>query len=524
MRVLGKALCILALLTAPANASEVAEGVHAARVQLVEDLEAVARWCAGKKLFGKRDEVFERLIEFAPEHAEARKRLGYEIVNGEWKRSKKYKRPSNWSKDAIPEADQRLADAFEAYQAALIRIADAAKERSELEQALKILEGVEADRPDDDKLVQAIRRALIAHVRAAEKEDRFDLAAKSKDELARRFPDDPVVRELAGDVKMGDRWVLPETARAMKQRQVIAAAAKLCLAAAEQPKESELTKEEKAVDIPWTGAFVSRRMRVLGTSSAESSKAIAHACEAAAPFFHKVIGRMAGRNPKFTFVVFETQEHWDKYIETYAKLSDAEREAAKASRLSGFSFADGRYAIRHVGGPAFELDMAVDVYFQHFLYNTYCKWDATAGGWTPLRAWVNVGLSDYLTFRLIGTRLLTTVGGDYNASSDNYAERVPDLQRKWLQSAHDVLEREKVPFTTMMLGHYLGSFTKNDALAAYGLAGYVVEAHPGRIDMLLQSVGQNRPPEESFSKALHLSVSELHARLVRWLAEVGEAK
>ena len=504
-------LLLLALLAPTPATGDVGARFEDARAQLVRDLEVVAKWCQGQKLFGRRDEIYEQILELDADHELARRKLKFKRgEDGTWTQNPKYKRPKNFKTSMLGKADERFEQAQAKHRRALLEASDAAGERSELEAALEVLRRLIDERPKDEAIQRSLRRALMAHARAAEAEDRFDLAGPSKQELTRRFPDDPEV--------------LPETAAAWKRRDQLAGLAKQALATAEKPQADELTATESAVEVPWTGAFKTQHVRVVGTSPADSLKAIARACEAAAPFFEKVMGHPARRNPVFTFVVFEKKDHWDAYLSTYAGISAEERKAAEAAELSGWSFADGRYGIRYVQGPAFELDLAVDVIFQHFLFHTFSEWQPVTRSWKPLRAWVNVGVSDYLTFRLIGTRLLTTVGGSYDASAKDFKDRVPDLQRAWLAGARKVLERERVPGTHMLLGKYLGAFTKDDALAAYGLASYVLESHVDRIYPLLSSVGQNRPPEESFGKVLQLTISDLHTRLVRWLEEMNQAR
>jgi len=50
----------------------------------VEGQWALAEWCRQQKLFTQRDAHLERLIELDPNHAEARRALGYSQVNGQW--------------------------------------------------------------------------------------------------------------------------------------------------------------------------------------------------------------------------------------------------------------------------------------------------------------------------------------------------------------------------------------------------------------------------------------------------------
>ena len=52
----------------------------------VEGQWALAEWCRERKLLEQRDTHLERVVELAPEHAEARRALGYSRVDGKWAR------------------------------------------------------------------------------------------------------------------------------------------------------------------------------------------------------------------------------------------------------------------------------------------------------------------------------------------------------------------------------------------------------------------------------------------------------
>ena len=99
-----KTLVLLSLLlaaAAPAAAETISERGEAVERELVTALEGLAKWCNGRKLFGKRDEVYELLLEFAPGHAKARRTLKHErSVDGTWVQDAEYKRPRNWAPGA----------------------------------------------------------------------------------------------------------------------------------------------------------------------------------------------------------------------------------------------------------------------------------------------------------------------------------------------------------------------------------------------------------------------------------------
>ena len=50
----------------------------------VEDQWALSQWCLEKKLSAQRKKHLRRVIELQPDHAKARRILGYSLVDGKW--------------------------------------------------------------------------------------------------------------------------------------------------------------------------------------------------------------------------------------------------------------------------------------------------------------------------------------------------------------------------------------------------------------------------------------------------------
>ena len=58
-----------------------------AKVKMADTVDAhwkMADWCSENKLFGNRDTHLQRIIELEPDHADARRRLGYERLGERW--------------------------------------------------------------------------------------------------------------------------------------------------------------------------------------------------------------------------------------------------------------------------------------------------------------------------------------------------------------------------------------------------------------------------------------------------------
>src|SRR6185503_15286870 len=79
-----------------------------ARTELVRELEDYAGWCQANELFQERSRVFTLLLEFEPDHAEARKMLGHvRQKDGSWRVPEKPKAYRDFDQKALAEAPAR---------------------------------------------------------------------------------------------------------------------------------------------------------------------------------------------------------------------------------------------------------------------------------------------------------------------------------------------------------------------------------------------------------------------------------
>src|SRR5262245_56736594 len=95
-----------------AQASDFDAQRTAARAELVKALDGYLEWCQGKSLFATRQKACELVLELEPEHAEARKTLGYtRAKDGTWKAPEKPKPLRDFDQKALAEAAGRWREA-----------------------------------------------------------------------------------------------------------------------------------------------------------------------------------------------------------------------------------------------------------------------------------------------------------------------------------------------------------------------------------------------------------------------------
>jgi hypothetical protein len=518
----GVLILVAAAVGARADVADMRARLAQAEASYVASLERVAKWCNGAKLFGRRDEVYEEILEFAPDHEKARKRLKYSRApDGQWRPHPRYKRPRDWKPKLLPAFEERLAEARAEYRDATLYVCHSATTSRELSFAAETTIALLARMPGDAAVRKGLEHTLLTHLRMLRQQDVPKELEEVTARLRTHLADDPDVRRAFGEVERDGRWLLPATVRAVERRARILAAAKAALEGVPAVKTATPTQAESAAGGASRGVYVTRHMRVLGTTTTASLEAIARYGEAAGPLLEAVMGRPVKRAPTRTFFVFTDLDHWTQFLEGYPDITPQVRAHAIQATGSGYPLTTTAYACLPVGTPARELDLCVDVTFQTLLNEAFSHWHVKERRWQVLPGWVRIGVSDYLTWRLTGKRILTTVGGSdrYGTPEPEAGERSPEEGTKWLEAAIEALERGRAPGTHLMLGKDLAAFDKDDALTSFGLANYLLEAHPQDAPRVLAEVGKGRNTAPVIQEVLQFSVEALHVELVRWLRE-----
>jgi len=216
-------LAVLSFAGTLAQASDFDARRTAARASLVKELDGYLAWCQTKSLFLTRQKACALLLELEPEHAEARKTLGYtRAKDGTWKAPEKPRELRDFDQKALGEAAGRWREATGSYVTAMVGLLEAG--------------------------------ALSAE----EKE----LAAR---EVLRFDAENERVHVLLGEVKGEKGWVLPETPRAKERRAELLEAVRTAFERAAPAAPAELTERERRIPLKFK-AFAAPGLRVVGTS------------------------------------------------------------------------------------------------------------------------------------------------------------------------------------------------------------------------------------------------------------------
>lgn len=501
---------LLAVLALPARADENELRAQQAALDRAAtlELEALARWCIKKKLFGKRDEVYERLLQFEPDHKEARKRLKYE--RGEdhaWVQSERYKRPRNHSKTGQVEAEAKLAAILEQHVRGLIALCGEARSIADLLWARSTLAALHTQHPAREDIAPAERDLALRYLAATREKALVKEMVETGAWLTERYGTDLVVRDALGEVERETLWLLRESARTLDG--VAGLDAVVAEAAKTKPAASEPTAVEAKIELPWTPAVATQHVRVAGTAKAEHLAKVATACETAGALFAKALGTAPVWRQDLTVYVFATKGERETFLKGFPTVDNP---TLKHRAQLDLVYADGStLAVRNVL-PIGQLDLAVNEVLNQMISDTFLDSE------TPL-AWHAEGLSRYLAWKLTGTRMAISVSNKYAGHAKDRA--VPDAHAGWLAHVRKHLAKQPAGLQ-LLLGKRTDAITARDAVLAYGFAIYLIEGHDGLAGEFLKLHWKTKDVDRACRGLLGNPRAVVEHRMKRWLDEVIE--
>jgi hypothetical protein len=259
-------LTILALLTCltavPAQREEEApEPERAEEVwrRLADEMSPhVARlmsYARANKLHHEAHSLAEVLLQFSPDHEEARKLLKYRRKRGgEWERGF-YRKPNKKSSKLSPEFELRWQTAKQGF----------------VDRAVALLEREEA--PPDAMLRRQIVHTLVA-----------------------MSPESERIRKLGGEVKFDGRWLLQESVTALRRRKELRDEVREALEKAPAPRAYEISALTKKLGAPWKVALRTDKVRVVTVTDEGEARRMAQVCHVAGIFARNQL-RVAWRFP-----------------------------------------------------------------------------------------------------------------------------------------------------------------------------------------------------------------------------------
>lgn len=441
------------------------EDLASAEKAAVSRLEAVASWCDGQRLFGARDRVFERVLRLAPDHARARAVLKWtrDRAGAPWVRKAPYARPADWNKGLLPQVATRVADALAPLRAAGLAVADA--------------------------------EDLPLH----RKEAALDL-------LADLLPEDAALHERRGDVRDGDRWVLPETAEARTVRARLRDVAE----AAARSVDPSATRDRTSA---WASAYRTAAIAVGSTDRADHAFGVLRAAVVARAVARAALGVPADRpaDLKRLYTVTTREEAYDVVAKNTA---DPAASLAKAKLLGAIYLGPDAFLAYQDRPDVRRMACARAVVNEE----VHARFSGGESGF------VSEGLGQRLAFLALGEHgvpFVTVEGTDVPGADPDDEDPLPAEPGAWLLRAARLLERDGERRLAGVLTARLNAMTPGNVLVAYALAAYLLEgraADLGGFVLQLQTAGDAAKAVED---GLAGDVGSLVRRVRRFCLENG---
>lgn len=448
-----------------AGASELDAQRAAARAGLVERLNQLAVWCNDKELFLERDRVWRRVLDIAPDDPAARKGLRYaRNVDGSWKEPAP-REVKNIGKKWLEELPAREEAAYAPYGDALLALARA-PERSAAER---------------DALIQEIRHVAPNHAG---------------------------LHAWLGDVRLGDLWVLPETAAAKTQRPQVRAMAQAALHGGSPPPLDVPSAEEKAL-AAWRCAVQGENVRVLTTGPEAEAVQIARACDAVGPLLTALLGDAARYPGGYTLYVLTAPGEKETFLQNLPGVTDEER--ARMARLEGTGIPRTTNVALFGAEAVRRLDAAV----RHTIGNVL----GLTLGLETRTGWAWEGLGQYLTRELVGTRLTWFVSESADPAAADLRGKLMTPDSNWIQEAFLVLSSARPVPVLDVLARDLDHLDVPSALISYAFVAYLLEGRPQEVGEFVRRCAGGDDPGAVAQEVLKVPAGQLQDRLQRWLSE-----
>lgn len=452
------------------------EAAHAFGRERIDELARLADWARRNKLYFERDRLWEVILTLDPDHREARKMLRYHRRNNTWVRSESYRLPSN---------------------------------RAGTRQGSLMVELLERELQQVGPYRTRVLMALEQGRRSLDP----DLRDEELIKLLVIDPNDEVVRDARGEVRMGNAWLLKESARALERRGVLELQARESLIRVPELTLGALWKLEKESQLAWKDVQQTDAVRVLGTVPDQEIGHTAKVTQAVEDFFRAALRRSQPHRPKYTIYLLMNAGEKDALVARMPGIDEAERELL--NRATGGWLGAPNLLAEWSPSPPRRLDGATRQTFGTLLMDAYGI--DGSHGW----AWEGVGL--YLTHRMIGTRMTHFIrGSQYKRNQQTTLwSTLQSPGAHWLAMGLDLLESPGAPHLQFLFGRGVDQMRDEDLLISYVLAAYLIEGRPDELPRILERIGKGEHPVQVFEEELQETVPRLQARLVRWLHEVN---
>ncbi len=444
-----------------------------ARRALIEELVQHAAWCGEQGLALERALVMERVIRLDPEHAVARRALGFTHArDGGWVAPTSAHRPKDRGKpEAVAEASRRLAAITAHY-----------------------LDGLTSVLFDE--------QASPASVQAAE------------EEILRVDPDHVLVHVRRGELLFDRRWVLRESAEAHYVHRHIARQVSEAFEAAPQPEMVVVEANANPFGLLLHEAK-NDELSVFASSGAAEAERVFRALCAARLLFQELFGRPVTFPPVGNVYALDGEAARDAFLERHPKIEAGQR--ASLARLDGTGIPYTYDWAWWTGDERARTDGLVRIALSAFLRESF--------NLGLEHAWLSEGLCLYLTGVLLGTRLTFFVQPESDVDPrEAYAhrERLLEPGVDWLDEARIALEKRGGPALAALFQKQASDLTVDDLVYSQAVLTYLIEARGAESPLLLAALQEGRKVDLAWEQALGTPLAEVTARLPRWLTECAQ--
>ena len=442
--------------------------------ELIPQLMELAKKANSLRGYASRDRCYRVILSLDFEHSGARRGLKYRKVDGQWV-AKPPKRPAE---DAVSKRVTRLAAEVEelvvGYLDTIVPLV--AKYESEL---------------GPNGMADAYRRILIAD------------------------PDNGEIRVLIGESRLGDRWVMKETAKGIERREALLSIARNAYEDVGKIEEVEPEGFEIQSGMPWSIGYQTSRVRCFGTGGAFEVERILRASHAMGDLIEAALGRPIALARDHAIYSLASAAEKAPFLKSLPRArKDTSNVLAAAN--GGWLGNGNRFGIWSEDVPR-RVDGATRSTVNQYLQNGF-KIGLRHG-------WASEGIGVYLVETMVGTHLtwftkteryvVQNDGGKASMSIDD-----PDLD--WMQAGRELLTADGAPHLGILLGRRVSTMTSLDLVHAYVLAAYLIEGRAKELPLLLEAIGRNGNPTKAFESILGEKLPVIEMRLRDWVVQRAE--
>ncbi len=464
---------------------------RAEKAQVLETLHDLADRCTRMKLFGTRADLYEQLLELAPDDKTARKWLKYKRSgDGSWERKGRWTRPRNGGKGVANIVKRRQALAAE-YRGRLRELSEELRDAGLFKEAAEVVAAAVAIDPENEEF-----------------------------------------REWNGEVREGkaarpgksSTWILQESLHAKKRRRLFKKTAQDAIKDMKSPKESAPHKNDRIGGISWGTKLQGKHVRVVGTPDKEEMELMLRHAEATWPLFETVFDIRSGN--------WQSGDSYATGLTIYS-LDSIPMGNEFLSKWPGYTERDLEFLYPLVAMWIKKTPAVLCKSSQQLVRLEVAPKQinhamiSRAFGLNMERAWAKEGLCLYLTWQIAGTRLIYSVKDvetDYGESDKpvpDYEKDLSDPDSDWLALGLKLINSKDKPDIHLMAGRKINDLTKHDALYSYCICAYVCEGHPEKCVDFFRRLADKDGTDISVVclESLGFDHLALERRVKRWLEE-----